>query len=106
MSRSYKKNPYVTDHRRKISKRYKRIANHSFRHRLTSFGDDMPINPQHKKYNESYDICDYKWRMSKEEAIAHYEQRRKDSSWSLYFEKHFPTLESWLKYWYKCYKGK
>ena len=105
MSRSYKKSPYVTDHKRRVSKNGKKIANHTFRQKIAS-DEDMPARPQHRKYTESYDICDYKWRMSREEAIAHYEQRRKDSSWNSYFEKHFPTLESWLKYWDKCYRRK
>lgn len=105
MSRSYKKNPYVTDHKRRWTKESKRLANQSFRQQI-SRDEDMPARPQHRKYTEEYNICDYKFRMTREEAIAHYEQRRKDSSWNSYFEKHFPTLESWLKYWDKCYRRK
>ena len=106
MSRSYKKSPYVTDHHRKVSKKDKRIANHSFRQKIDEFDEDMPARPQHRKYTESWNICDYKFRMTREEAIAYYERRRKDESWNSYFEKHFPTLESWLKYWDKCYRRK
>ena len=95
MSRSYKKSPYVTDHHRKSSKINKRIAK------------DMPARPQHRKYTESYNICDYKFRMSKEEAIKWYEKRIKDDSLrGDYVRERFPTLESWLNYWEKCYRRK
>lgn len=107
MSRSYKKSPYVTDHHRKSSKINKRIANHSFRQRLNEFDEDMPARPQHRKYTESYNICDYKFRMSREEAVKWYEKRIKDDSLrGDYVRRRFPTLESWLNYWEKCYRRK
>ena len=56
MSRSYKKSPYVTDHHRKVSKKDKRIANHSFRQKIDEFNEDMPARPQHRKYTESWKL--------------------------------------------------
>ena len=100
MSRSYKKNPYVTDHKRRTTKQSKRIANRIFRRKL-SHDEDMPARSQHKKITESYNICDYKWRMTEAEAIEWYNTDASD-----WFLKRYPTLESWLKYWKKCYKNK
>ena len=104
MSRSYKKNPYVTDHTRRSTKQSKRIANRIFRRKL-SYEEDMPARPQHKKVTESWNICDYKWRMTREEAIEWYMTRTEyePSGW---WAKRYPTLEAWLNYWEKCYKRK
>ena len=105
MSRSYKKSPYVTDHRRRWSKESKRLANQSFRQQIAR-DEDMPARPQHKKYTESWNISDYAWRMTREEAIDYYKEHIKDESWNGYIQKRFPTLESWLNYWEKCYRRK
>ena len=98
MSRSYKKNPVVTDN--KGSKYGKRQANQRFRRQI-NLDDDMPARPRHKKYTESWDICDYKWRMTKQEAIIWYETQA-----SYYIKKHYPTLDKWLNYWEKCHRRK
>ena len=102
MSRSYKKNPFLTDNGN--SKNEKRIANRKFRRQI-NLDEDMPARPRHKKYTESWDICDYKWRMTKQEAIDWYHTKMKYEA-SDYFKKHYPTLEAWLKYWEKCYRRK
>jgi hypothetical protein len=52
---------------------------------------------------ESWDITDYKTRMTREEAIIWYNESRNKSE---KFKKRFPTLEKWLKYWDKCYRRK
>jgi len=100
MSRSYKKNPFVTDHKRKVSKIAKRIANHSFRQQIEK-DEDMPARPAHKKYTESWMISDYSWRMTREEAIEWYNTEASD-----WFKRNYPTLESWLHYWEKCHRRK
>lgn len=102
MSRSYKKNPVVTDN--KGSKYGKRQANQRFRRQI-NLDDDMPARPQHRKYTQSWDICDYKWRMTKQEAIEWYYTNMKYAA-SSYFKKRYPTLKAWLKYWDKCYRRK
>lgn len=99
MSRSYKKNPYVTDNG--STKQNKRIANRTVRRRLKQ-DEDMPVRLPHKKMTESYDICDFRWRMTREDAIHWYENEMEHKA-SAYFKKHYPTLEAWLKYWEKCY---
>lgn len=103
MSRSYKKNPYCTDYNRGSTKQSKRRANHVLRRKL-ALEKDMPSRIQHKKYTESWNICDYKWRMTKEEAIEWYKYHSNDAT--EYFRKRYPTLEDWLSYWEKCYKRK
>ena len=101
MSRSYKKNPFVTDNSN--TKYGKRIANRQVRRRIKN-DEEMPARLQHKKMTESWDICDYKWRMTRQEAIAWYMDNSQYKS--SYFKKHYPTLEAWLKYWDKCYRRK
>ena len=103
MSRSYKKNPYVTDHKCGTTKNSKRLANQSFRRQIAA-DEDMPSRPAHKKYTESWMISDYGWRMTREEAIEWYND---PSTYKTeYFKKRYPTLDSWLNYWEKCYRRK
>lgn len=93
MSRSYKKNPFVTDHKRKITKYSKKLANRKFRRTL-----ELYQNSAYKKYNESWDICDFKWRSTKQDAIDWYINECDNS----YVKGKCPTLESYLNYWAKC----
>ena len=103
MSRSYKKNPVVTD-KSSGTKLMKRIANRRVRRSLKN-DEDMPARLQHKKMTESWDICDYRWRMTREDAINWYEYAIEHKA-SDYFKKRYPTLEAWLEYWEKCYRRK
>ena len=100
MSRSYKKNPYCTDSTRKVTRRKKRVANHSFRNKIKN-NEELPSLNHHKKLTESWIICDYKNRMTREEAIEWY------NSFGIH-KKHgrFKSLDSWLTYWEKCYRRK
>lgn len=101
MSRSYKKNPVVTDN--KGGKNFaKRKANKEFRRKISS-NEEMPHKPQHKKYTESYNVCDYKSRMTYKEAVIWYYLMCESS---IYFNKRYPTLKKWLMYWDKCYNKK
>ena len=100
MSRSYKKNPYVTDHSQG-TKSMKRIANRRVRRRLKE-DEDMPARLKHKKMTESWDICDYKWRTTREQAIQWYLYECDNP----YIKKRYPTLESYLNYWEKCHRRK
>jgi len=105
MSRSYKRHPFVTDHHRRTTKENKRLANRMVRRRIADMDEDMPARLQHRKMTESYDICDYKWRMTKQEAIDWYEDRLRNGP-SNRFLKRYPTLDAWLKYWDKCHRRK
>ena len=107
MSRSYKRNPYVTDNGN--SKYGKRLANRTVRRRLRQADEDTTGRIQHKKMTESYNICDYKWRMTRAEAIEWYEEqllRHKSHGTEDRFLQHYPTLDTWLKYWDKCHRRK
>lgn len=99
MSRSYKKNPFVTDNGSGRSFA-KREANKIFRRKVAE-EEEMSSRPKFKRYSCSWNICDYKWRMTREEAIEWYETEASDT-----FKKRYPTLELWLKYWEKCYRRK
>ena len=55
MSRSYKKNPCVTDHHVKSSQERKKFANKKVRNTK-----DIPQRSGFKKVSESRDICDFK----------------------------------------------
>ena len=102
MSRSYKKNPFVTDHKCGTTKDNKRIANRIVRRRVNCLDEDMPARLQHKKMTESWDICDYKWYSTKEEAIEWYLHNCDND----YIKKKYPTLKRYLNYWEKCCRRK
>lgn len=102
MSRSYKKNPVGKDAN---DRAMKRIANRIVRRRVKD-DEDMPARLPHKKMTESWMISDYKSRMTREEAIQWYNEQvewQKHKGSLTYFQKRYPTLEAWLKYWEKCY---
>lgn len=88
MSRSYKKNPYVTDHKVKTSKEKKKFANKKVRNH-----EDVPNGGAFKKYFCSYDICDFKWFYTWEEF---------KKIWSDYFKNE----KEMYKEWYTTYKRK
>ena len=95
MSRSYKHNPYVTDNgsRHKFMKKY---ANKIIRNKLKN-SDECMQGSSYRKHSESYKICDYSYYWSSEDAKRVYEQRKNEP----YFLYHFPTLESWMRYYDK-----
>lgn len=101
MSRSFKKEPVVNDHKRKSTKKNKQIANRRVRRinkKLTS------ISPRsyHKRMTETWDITDYAWRWTQRQAVQEYV----DGSLSEYIYEHYPSLEAWLDYWERCCKRK
>lgn len=98
MSRSYKKNPWVTDHSRKTTKEKKKLANQAFRHKI-AYDEDMPTHPQHKKYTESFNISDYKFMLSKERFLKLWEEDE-------YVHNRFPNEKAALRWWYKAYRNK
>lgn len=94
MSRSYKKHPRVKD---KTNKNMKKFANKKVRHT-----EDIPNGKAYKKVFESWEISDYNWIWTKEEAIEQY-NRADENSW---IKKRYKNLEDYLKYWEKCVKRK
>lgn len=94
MSRSYKKHPRVKDSANKFMKKY---ANKKVRRTK-----DIPSGKAYKKVFESWDISDWNWIWTKEEAEKAWLSAEKDS----WIREHFETLEKYLIYWEKCVKRK
>ena len=95
MSRSYKKNPFVTQKNNK--RKGKRFANK--RVRKVASEESLGGKSAYKKVYQTYDICDYCWYWTKEDAIRNwYETER--------LQELYPTLEIFLEYWAKCAKRK
>jgi len=103
MSRSYKKSPYIVDHHVKTTKERKRFANKTIRQ-----DEDFDISGKaYKKRTESWDICDYRWRWTKEEAISEwYKEESACYEGVAWRHDSFNTLENWLNYWAKCVRRK
>lgn len=97
MSRSYKKNPYCNDGHRKTTKESKRFANKKVRNT-----DNVPNGKAYKKIFESWDIRDYSFRQTWEEAKEYYEHNKDND----YMKKRYPTLKDWYRAWLKYYKMK
>lgn len=94
MSRSYYKTPYVVD--RNSKRRMKKVASRITRRKLNN-SDELLQGSKYKRHFESWDICDFRWYWSEEDAIKHYYSHRRRS----WFYEEYPTLEDWLKYYRK-----
>ena len=128
MSRSYRLTPMVKDSskgRRHGSRSMKNFANKKVRRRK-----DLPTRQKgaYKKVSESYDICDYSFKCTKEDAIRDWEEEEKAyPRIKSYFKKDevsgewikeyrieeegflhwaYGTLEKYLIHWSKVYKWK
>ena len=99
MSRSRKKSHYVVDHTARTTKRKKRFANKTLRQ-----DKNFDVSGSaYKKLYESYDICDYRYEWTKEEAIqSWYEEESSHYKGYAWRHKEFSSLEEWLSYWAKC----
>lgn len=106
MGKSYKRNPYVTDN--KHSHESKKHASKIVRRKLNSNHDlSLPGN-SYKKVYESWNICDYAFRMTEQDAIDDYYDWSDPNSvnYCKFLVEEFPTLESFLAWWKKHYKSK
>ena len=97
MSRSYKKNPYLTDN--STSKFGKKLANKRVRMKLKN---KLLQNSDYKKLTESYEICDFKFFSTRQDALNWYYAHQDDE----YIKRMYPTEKEVLAQWYRCYKGK
>ena len=91
MSRSYKKNPFVNDHKCRTTKHNKQIANRIFRRNKS----ELYQGSAYKKCYCSWNISDYGWRWTKEEAIDFY-LNGPHNEWA---QTHYETVEDYLQYW-------
>ena len=100
MSRSYRKSPRIKDHNKGV----KRLANKKIRrvNRLTPLKGG-----NYKKMYPTWDICDYNYYWSIEEAKdSWYEEESEHYKGYAWRHERFKTLENWLSYWAKCVKRK
>ena len=94
MSRSFRKHPRAKDPANKGMKKY---ANKRVRKT-----ENIPNGKAYKKVFESYDISDWNWIWTKNEAIRMYLSAEPES----WIRQRFETLEKYLIYWEKCVKRK
>ena len=101
MSRSYKKYPQVVVKEAEN----KKFANRRFRRQES---DATNEKGRYKKYYRNSLIVDYKDSMTREEAIERYNVALADpeDETNARILKRYPTLKSWLRYWYTNYKRK
>lgn len=98
MSRSYRKEPVVTDGKTKITQESKKFANKTVRNK-----EDVPTKGSgYKKASESYNIHDFVTRWTWEEAKADYESENGNK----YLKKRYPTLKEYYRWWVANYKCK
>ena len=90
MSRSYKKHPRVKDPANKYEKRF---ANKKVRKT-----NNVPSGGGYRKIYCSWEISDYCWIWTKEQAIQEWEEGNVYSG--------FKTLKEYLNYWEKCTRRK
>lgn len=97
MSRSYKKHPYYTDgtNGRVIQKKW---ANKKVR----KYTKEIENGRSYKKLFCSWNIHDYKYRQTWQEAKEQYE----NSEFFQWNQKRYPTLKDFYKYWIKYHKNK
>lgn len=101
MSRSYKKHYRTKDH----NKGQKQKANQHLRR-----GKNKYLNLKggdYKKLYPQWEICDWNWRWTREEAIeSWYEEESDHYTGMTWRHDRYKTLENWLSYWEKCVKRK
>lgn len=103
MSRSRKKSHFVVDHTARTTKKQKRLANKTVRRKK-----DFDVSGSvYKKIYPSWNICDYRYPWTKEEAIQEWYNEEspyyKGRAWR---HSEFASLEKWLSYWEKCVSRK
>lgn len=102
MSRSYRHSDIVKQQNTKGMKQY---ANRKVRRCYKN--DDLPMKGKsYKKLFQSWDICDWKWIWTKQEAIEEWNRPDGNKYYSSYLHRRYGTLEEYLKYWEKCTKRK
>lgn len=100
MSRSYKKSSVCKQSADQTSKRK---ANKRIRRTK-----DIPNGSSYKKCYESWDISDWGWWRSRQDAIDDWNEalNRIARGKTSYLVKRFKTLEQYLAYWEKCTRRK
>lgn len=95
MSRSYKHNPFCTDHSKHSAKWAKKQANRKVRHSK----DFLNGNGYRKIYN-SWNIRDWIWRESKYDAMAWYAKISSEGYPYKFWTEKYSTFEDYMN---KCW---
>ena len=98
MSRSYKKFPV---RKQQADKDMKRFANKAVRRT-----EDIPNGGSYKKCFESWEISDWGYIWTKQDAINNWYKAQSESRSYNWIKEHFTTLEQYLAYWEKCTRRK
>ena len=101
MSHSYRKFHAVKDH----NKGQKQYANKKIRRNNNKL---YPLKGgNYKKMYPQWDISDYNWIWTKEDAIIEwYEEEAEHYKYYAWRHERFGTLENWLNFWSRCVKRK
>ena len=109
MSRSYKHSAGWV--KQQNTKGMKQVANKYVRRHVM----ELPKKGKsYKKLFQTWDICDWRYIWTREDAIAEWYKRTAEAEQEIdsyrhyisWFVKKYPTLEEYLKYWEKCVKRK
>lgn len=100
MSRSYKKNPWVTDNVH--SKERKKVANNKVRTSVKHEEEMLPQGSTYKKIHESWEIHDYAFRQTKRAALQWWYKHNTEP----YVIKKYPNEKAVLREWYKYHRNK
>ena len=101
MSRSYKKHGEMV--KQQNTRGQKKFANRRVRRHMDAL---PPKGKSYKKLFSSWEICDYKWIWTKEDAIREWNEAHSTPSEYKYSCASRMTLEEYLAYWEKCTKRK
>ena len=97
MSRSRKKNP-IRKENSKSRKHNKQIANRIARNKIKNPDFDLNNWNAYKKIYDSYDVCDYYFRTTRNQAIIDYNNPEYNHE-----HKKYKTLEEYLNKWENDY---
>lgn len=103
MSRSYRHTPIIRDNRHS-KKQLKQFANRKYRRRFNSIEDEFTNcrkSNDYKLCTNSWEIADYVFRWTREQAIKEYNKWTSIAKISQTFKKEYPTLNDWLRHWEK-----
>lgn len=107
MGKSIKKTPMFKENSRGSNKHRKAMSNRQLRRKLNK-GEEAVSGGTYKKMCESWNISDYTFRKTREEAIEDYYRRLRWDEEHGFTEtkERFPTLEEFLNWWEKYYVRK
>ncbi|MDG0810534.1 hypothetical protein [Cohnella rhizosphaerae] len=95
MSRSFKKTPVCNDHATPYTHLAKRMASKAVRR----YNGEIANGKWYRKVYCSWNICDYRFYRTKQQAILEWETER-------WVWRRAKSLEAWINHWEKFYRRK